>query len=533
MRFPRSSGVLLHISSLPGDCGIGDLGEGAYAFVDFLQRAGQHVWQVLPLGPPARGSSPYSSYSAFAGNALLISPQKLAAQGLMSSRDADEMTDAFVDAHPDSVDFDAVDRFKQQVVVQSHRHFHENADVAHRAEFDDFCTQNGWWLDDFALFAALRREFDQTTWDQWEPGLVRREPAAIQHWRDRLDEAIRVERHAQFVVLKQWRALKKYANRRGIQILGDLPLFVAYDSADVWVHQDLFCLDEQSLPTVVAGVPPDCFSATGQRWGNPLYDWPKHAATGFEWWTSRFRVAFASFDMLRIDHFRGLESYWAIPAASDSAVHGAWLKGPGAAPIEAARRELGDIRLVAEDLGMITAEVHQLRDQLDLPGMRILQFGFGDPKDTFHRPDQFPNHCVAYTGTHDNDTVVGWYRQLPDASRGLLETFLHSKVPNAASSGPSQVPAENQDKTEIEGTNACETDFGEQEIHWELIWRTLASAADTAIIPLQDILGLGHESRMNTPGEADGNWRWRFTQGTLTPEIESRLRDLTVESSRS
>lgn len=494
MRFPRSSGILLHVSSLPGPFGIGDFGPEAYQFVDFLVDAEQSIWQVLPLGPPAVGNSPYSCYSAFAGNPLFISPERLVKQGLLRESELPEA------ATGDTVDFHGVTRSRQQMLERSFRHYSERADTSLEREFTAFREEHAPWLEDFSLFAALRRQRQGLPWSDWELPLVQRNPNELEAQRSKNAEAIQFERYVQFLFFRQWRELKQYANQRGLEIFGDMPLFVAHDSADVWVHQDLFGLDRQGRPQFVSGVPPDAFSETGQIWNNPLFCWDALAATDYAWWVERIEYAFRCFDLLRIDHFRGLESYWEIPAGEPTAMRGRWVKGPGAACLDAAQRRLGPLKLVAEDLGIITDEVHELREQLGLPGMRVLQFGFGAPDDLFHRPESFPEHCVAYTGTHDNDTVVGWLDKLTGVSKQLVAAYLEG-VEDAAL--------------------------------WELIQRVMRSQADTAIFPMQDLLGLSDQARMNTPGLADGNWGWRMRTEQLSTALGQRLRELTAAANRS
>lgn len=504
MQAQRAAGILLHITSLPSEFGIGDLGPGAFEFVDFLERSGQRVWQLLPLGPTTHGDSPYSCYSAFAGNPLMISPRELVRQGQLPES-------ALPLGGPRSsadgqVDFAYSHQCKSQLLEQAFDHFLQQPVCEQVDRFEAFCTLHKWWLDDFALFAALMSHFGTDGWCQWEPGLVRREPARLAYWRDRLARRVEFHQYVQFIFYSQWQNLKEYAAARDVRLFGDMPIFVAHGSSDVWSNQSLFSLEESGAPQFVAGVPPDYFSKTGQLWGNPLYRWDALEASGYRWWTRRFKAAFELFDLLRIDHFRGFESYWEVPAEAKTAISGRWAPGPGAAPFDRARRELGDLPIVAEDLGLITEEVHALRKRLGFPGMRVLQFGFDRQEDTFHRPESYPYDSVAYTGTHDNSTIVGWYRgrrrtpNKPD----VLQRYLQA-------SGRSIVP---------------------EQIHWLLISLVLDSKSNLTIVPMQDVLGLDDRARMNTPGQASGNWGWRLPADSLTAELAQRLRGITQTAGR-
>jgi 4-alpha-glucanotransferase len=493
MRFPRSSGILLHPTSLPGRYGIGDLGAEARRFVDFLAAAGQTLWQLLPLGPTGYGDSPYQCFSARAGNPLLISLERLVELGWL---DASALATApeFPD---DRVDFERLVPWKTAALES----------VALRdSGFDKFCESNQHWLDDYALFMALKEQHGGVAWNQWEPGARDRDPKALAQWRERLAEPVAAQKSLQFVFFEQWRELREYARERGVRIMGDLPIYVAHDSADVWAHPHYFQLDEQGNRTVVSGVPPDYFSQTGQLWGNPIYRWDALAKDGYGWWLDRFRAAFEMVDMIRLDHFRGFEAYWEIPASEPTAVNGRWVKGPGAALFHAAQSALGELPLVAENLGVITAEVEAIRHEFGFPGMAVLQFAFGtdDQAPTF-RPHNYPREVVAYTCTHDCDTTVGWW-----LSKGRGES------------------------TRSDDDIRRERDFAMRylntegrEIHWVFIRTLLASVADTVLIPMQDVLGLGTEARMNLPATLGGNWRWRCRVGVLTPELAERLGELT------
>lgn len=489
----RASGILLHPTSLPGGHGIGDFGDWAYRFADFLVESGQGLWQVLPLAPPAEANSPYKAYSSMAGNPLLISLDRLERAGLLSRPD---LRDA--PAFPaGSVNFDLATRFKSRLLKKAGTAFFADTSPSGRRSFELFCAENGSWLDGYAAFSALRDQNGGIPWTGWDPGLV---PDA-----GRAD----LYKFIQFEFYSQWRELKRYCNERGVRLFGDLPIFVAHDSADVWANPDLFDLDERGCPRTVAGVPPDYFSATGQLWGNPLYRWDAMERTGYRWWMDRIRCMLDQFDLVRIDHFRGFEKYFEIPAAAKTAVGGRWVEGPGDRFFEALARVFGKLPFVAEDLGMITQEVLDLRDRWGFPGMRILQFAFinDDPWDPF-KPHNFIPNCVAYTGTHDNDTTLGWFRDTAADTR-----------------------TGEQKRAERElALRYLQSDGSE--IHWDFIRAAVQSRADTAIFPLQDALGLGSEARMNVPSRAENNWRWRFLPEQLRPEIGARLRALSRDAGR-
>ena len=500
---PRSSGVLCHVTSLPGQWGIGDLGEAAGRFAECLHQAGQGIWQVLPLGPPGFGESPYQSFSAFAGNPLLVGLDRLAEEGWLSP---EELAGAPpFDRH--SVEFEQVRPFREHCLMQAHRAFRKKATSQERAAFDDFRHEQGWWLDDYAFFAALKKKYAGEPWTKWSADLVARRPSALKARAAGLGAEIDEETFVQFQFHRQWQRLKSYCNSHGIRMMGDVPIFVAHDSADVWAHQDLFFLDERGQPTFVAGVPPDYFSATGQLWGNPLYRWDRMQRDGYAWWVERLRYALDQFDLIRLDHFRGFEAYWEVPAGAPTAAPGRWVAGPGAHFFQKVRETLGELPLVAEDLGVITPAVEALRDEAGFPGMRILQFAFGDdPKAGDYRPHNYPRHCVVYTGTHDNDTTRGWFESR--AGEGTTRTA-------------EQISEERRFALAYLGTDGSA-------IQWDLIRLALASVAETAIVPLQDVLGLGTEARMNLPGTSQGNWRWRFSEEMLTPEHIDRMRELTT-----
>ncbi len=496
MRFPRSSGILLHPTCLPGRWGIGDLGQPACQFIDVLVEAGQHLWQILPLNPTGYGDSPYQSFSAFAGNPLLISLDRLVENGLL---DKDELTEQPASGlAEDEVNYGPVIDFKRPLLQRSFERLRRGQAPAEQAEaFDRFRAENAAWLNDYALFMALKEYHAGVSWDAWESGIAQRQPRALERWSRRLSEQTMLHQYQQYLFFTQWREIKEYANEHDILIIGDAPIFVAYDSADVWANPDLFYLDEEGHPTVVAGVPPDYFSATGQLWGNPLYRWDHMAQNGYAWWTRRLRMALSTVDILRLDHFRGFEAYWQVPAGEKTAVRGDWIRGPGAAFFQALQDSFGELCIIAEDLGLITPEVEALRDEFHLPGMKILQFAFDGKAINPYLPHNYERNCVVYTGTHDNDTTIGWWKTLGDEERGNVIRYLGKDEPEDS-----------------------------QTIGWDLMRLALMSVADMAVFPLQDILRLGSAARQNTPGRAGGNWCWRFREKDLTPELAQSLRQL-------
>jgi 4-alpha-glucanotransferase len=501
MAFRRSSGILLHPTSLPGGYGIGDLGPGALEFIDRLAAARQRVWQVLPLGPTGYGDSPYQCFSAFAGNPLLISPQRLIEDGLLTSSDA-KPGGEFPQG---DVDFAAVIAHRLRLWPRVLEHFDASGASA-RDRFERFCHANAHWLDDFALFMAVKDAHGQTSWTQWEPDIARREPPAIERWSSRCAREIRRHKLTQFLFFDQWQRLRDACHERAIEIMGDLPIFVAHDSADVWSQPDVFQLDDAGQPAVLTGVPPDYFSATGQLWGNPHYRWDVLGQRGYAWWVERFRALLGLVDRVRIDHFRGFVASWEVPAGASTAVTGQWVPGPGAPLFDAVRTALKMDRLpfVAENLGVITPEVEALRAEFDLPGMAILQFAFGtDPQAPTFKPHNYVRNLVVYTGTHDNDTTVGWWTG--DAGHSTRST--------------ADIDEEREQTRRYLGTDG-------REINWEFIRAVLASIADTAIVPAQDLLGLGSEARFNRPGAASGNWRWRLQSGQLRRDVMLRLAEL-------
>jgi 4-alpha-glucanotransferase len=495
----RRSGVLLHPTSLPGRFGIGDLGPAARAFADFLAAAGQSVWQVLPLVPTGYGDSPYQGLGAFAGNPLLVSPEALAAEGLLEPA---ELEGAPADG---PVDYGAVIAWKAARLTRAAARFAARAAPDRRRAFDGFREANAGWLDDFTLFLALKARHRGEAWTRWAPGLAARDPAALQRARRELAGELEAHAFAQFAFAEQWGALRRHCRSRGVELLGDLPIYVALDSAEVWAHRELFHVDAAGTPSIVAGVPPDYFSATGQLWGNPIHRWEERRAACTDFFVARARAALALVDRLRLDHFRGLEGYWAVPAGAPTAQAGEWRPGPGAPLLQALEAALGGLPLVAENLGVITPAVEALRRRFGLPGMAILQFAFGkDPQAPSFRPHAWTRDLVAYTGTHDNDTVLGWW----------------------ASDGAGDSTRTPEDVVREKGLARRYLATDGREMNWVMIRALLASVADTAVVPLQDVLGLGSEARMNRPSTAAGNWRWRFRSTDLTPQLAARLGEL-------
>jgi 4-alpha-glucanotransferase len=494
----RASGVLLHVTSLPSPYGIGDVGPAAAAFIDRLHDAGQRWWQALPLGPTGYGDSPYQSLSSFAGNELLISPDWLIEDGLLLAKDCASRT--FPAA---VVDFDAVRRFKYALLQTAWKHFSAGWRIDLRLAFERFCRDHAHWLDDYALFRALKARYAGAGYLQWPEDLVRRTPEALDQARRDLAGDVERIRFAQFLLFRQGARLKAHARAKGVQLIGDLPFFVSPDSSDVWAHPDLFLLDAQHRPRVVAGVPPDYFSAQGQRWGNPIYDWNALRLIGYRWWIDRARALLAHVDAIRLDHFRGFAAAWHVPASAPTAEAGEWVSGPGRELFAAVDTTLGGLPFLAEDLGIITPDVSALRDAFHLPGTRVLQFAFDGHPDNPHLPANYGHNTVVYTGTHDNPTTCGWYEDLPDTGRRNLWRSMQR----------------------AEGTGA---DAAPALLH--LAW---SSVAALAIAPLQDVLNLGKDARMNQPGSPDGNWRWRALPDLLSSAAFESLRELTRDSSRS
>lgn len=527
MNFERSSGILLHPTSLPGKFGIGDLGAYAYYFVDFLENAKQTLWQILPLGPTSFGDSPYQSFSTFAGNPLLISPEFLIKDGLLDGSIEDKLP-SFSDQ---KIEYGEVIPYKNSLFKKAYQAFKKKLSSLGGKElsnhFKDFCEENEFWLEDYSLFVSLKdhfiekrklagetkewKEFEQATkdtlsqnlqkdyyygavWSTWPQEIATRKSSAIKSWKTKLSDSIQYYKFLQFYFSRQWLDLKAYANEAGISLIGDIPIFVAYDSADVWANPQNFYLDTDGFPIIVAGVPPDYFSATGQLWGNPLYNWAQHEKESYKWWISRIKTMLHMVDMIRIDHFRGFESYWAIPFGDKDATGGEWKQGPNAALFSAIEKELGTLPIIAEDLGIITDEVKQLRDTLGFPGMKVLQFAFDDSENNDYLPHNYDKNAVVYTGTHDNDTTVSWYEKASTAEQDRFRRYM-----NVDAHRPS----------------------------WDLIRLAMSSTAVFSIFPLQDVLCLNGDYRMNMPSTASGNWQFRFKDDMLTQEHAKELAYLT------
>jgi len=487
----RLSGILLHVTSLPSYGGVGDFGPAAYAFVDFLAEAKQRLWQVLPLSPTGYGNSPYSALSAFAGNPLLISLEKLVEKGWL-----DENRIAGLAGHDGPADFERATIEKLPLIEEAAHRFLDQAPDEARKQFQQFSEQNSFWLPDYAMFSVLRRRFNLASWNHWPEEFAHRRDAVMANAREAYKRELSVEQVIQFFFAEQWGALRSYCAERKIRILGDVAIFVSYDSADVWSHTEVFDLDEKHRPLFVSGVPPDYFSVTGQRWGNPLYRWGSLEERVFGWWVERVRRSLALYDIIRLDHFRGFEACWTIPAEEETAVNGVWVKSPGFELFTHLKTVFGELPFVAEDLGLITPEVDELRKNFNMPGMRVLQFGFTDRGSHLHLPQNFVPSTVVYTGTHDNNTSLGWWRDdATELERTHLETYLQSIRYEA-------------------------------EVVWALMRAAARSVANTCIFPLQDVLHLGSEARMNTPAASTGNWTWRYTSNALHPDFAQQLASL-------
>jgi 4-alpha-glucanotransferase len=486
MPFARASGILLHPTSLPSRGGIGDFGPAAYAFGDFLAAARQGVWQVLPLGPLGFGYSPYSSPSAFAGNPLLISLDRLVERGWIAGSKLEALA-----AEVDAADYAHVYRQKMPLLLEAARNFLASSAERPVARYKNFVAENRWWLDDFVLYDALRARFQLKTWNHWPREIAHREPDALKQTRREMSRELEARAVLQFFFYEQWQALRCYCAKRSVRMAGDIAIFVNFDSADVWTRPELFRLNADLEPEVVAGVPPDFFSKEGQRWGNPLYRWDVMKKEGYAWWIDRLRWATKNFDYVRLDHFRGFAQFWEIPASEPNAIRGQWVDGPKEDFFETVREKLGGLPFFAEDLGYITPDVHALRDRFQIPGMAVLQFGFGDPGSHMHLPHTFTRNKVVYTGTHDNDTLLGWWKSaVTDQERTHALAYL----------------------------GHC--DDG---INWAMIRVAVDSPASLSVIPLQDVLSLGSEARMNVPSVDDGNWQWRFRADMLRPELAEKL----------
>lgn len=492
----RASGILLHPTSLPGPFGAGDFGPDAYRFVDWLVSAGQTYWQVLPLGEIGHGNSPYMCRSAFAGSILLVDLAELFSHGWLGTKD--------LIPHPefrsDQVDYSLVRHFREERLARAARNFFaSNHDDMHR-DYTEFCIAESEWLEDYALFMTIAHHENWRDWSLWPEDLSHKEPQALRLIELKYAEDIGFWKFCQWCFARQWSKLRLYANERGVRIIGDVPIFVAYQSADVWAHQELFELDDNGIPSVVAGVPPDYFSKTGQFWGNPLYRWDNHECNGYAWWIARLRHALQLSDLVRIDHFRGFAASWQIPSNQSTAINGRWVTGPGEKLFEALTAAFPHLPIIAEDLGLITPDVIELRDRFNLPGMRILQFAFGDGDDDYFLPHRYIKNTIAYTGTHDNDTILGWWSSISDHEREFAMRYLQSDG---------------------------------QEIQWDMMRAISASVADLVIFTMQDVLGLSSDHRMNLPGHSEGSWVWRFSWDQLQPVHTQKLEQLSTEYGRS
>ncbi|KUO71999.1 MAG: 4-alpha-glucanotransferase [Clostridia bacterium BRH_c25] len=501
MKFDRESGILLHITSLPSRYGIGELGSEAYRFVDFLVRSRQKLWQILPLGPVGYGESPYQCFSAFAGNTMLISIEKLIEWRLLDQEDAGVTPD--FDAR--GVEFDRVRVFKENLYRKAYASFKA---AGTDKGYDRFSEENKYWLDQFSLFMALKEYFGGIPWNLWEKGIAFRDSGALEYYKDKLAREIEYQRFLQYMFFSQWHELKAYANKQGVKIIGDLPIFVSYDSCDAWSQRTLFELDEAGNPAKVAGVPPDYFSETGQFWGNPHYKWDEMEKDDFKWWRDRLDLMLKVVDIIRIDHFRGFERYWEIPGGEKTAQKGCWVKAPGKELFQVLKAYKGDMPIIAEDLGFITREVEELKNEFEFPGMKILQFTFGRGSEERFLPHNYEENSVVYTGTHDNDTTVGWYLKMKGTDPGAID--------------------------ELKRYFGIAEELGENTMCWTLIESAFGSRANTAIIPMQDVLCLGSEARMNIPSTIGGrNWVWRLEEGLLAEELEERLARLSVLYNRN
>jgi len=486
MKFNRSSGIILHPTSLPGPYGIGDLGLQANRWIDFLSKCGCGLWQVLPLGPTGYGDSPYQCFSAFAGNPYLISLETLLKEKLLKAEDLADHPDF----PPDRIDYGAIFNWKPVVLNRAYDRFVKLADAALCNELEKFKAAQANWLDDFALFMALKDAHDGAPWASWEPALRDRQPQSLSEARQKYALAIEQQIFRQFIFFRQWASVRAYARKQGLQIIGDIPIFVAHDSSDVWAHPELYYLDAKGQPAVVAGVPPDYFSRTGQLWGNPLYRWELHKASGYSWWLQRLRSVLELVDIIRLDHFRGFAGYWEVPGKAKTAEAGRWVPGPGADFLEVVQSSLGDLPIIAEDLGEITPDVVALRDQFGLPGMKILQFAFADDAEDAFLPHNYTQNCVVYTGTHDNDTVRGWYERVEEFEKDLYRRYL-------ARDG--------------------------SDVSWDLIRGAWSSVAMFALGPMQDFMSLDNRARMNYPGNPSGNWTWRMPESALNDSLQRRI----------
>ena len=495
--FERSSGILFHPTSLPGKYGIGTLGKEAYAFIDFLKKSRQKLWQIFPLGPTGYGDSPYQSFSSFAGNPYLIDFDLLIEAHLLSEED---LRDVFFGDNEEYIDYGAIYNQKYPLLRRAYENFKSSDNHEMRENLEHFKRENASWLNDYSLYISLKNHFNGLPWNEWAHDIKNREHGAMEHYRNELADDIEYHNFIQFLFFKQWGDVKRYANENGIKIIGDIPIFVAADSSDAWANPEIFLFDEERKPVKVAGVPPDYFSATGQLWGNPLYNWQKLKETNYSWWVERVRANLSTCDIIRIDHFRGFEAYWAVPYGDDTAINGQWEPGPGIDLFNAIKSQLGELPIIAEDLGLMTQGVIDLREATGFPGMKILGFAFDSGEENDYLPHTYTKNCVVYTGTHDNDTLIGWFQKAKEEDRQFARDYLNSR--------------------------------SDDKIHWDAIRGAWSSVANMAISPVQDFLGLGSEARINTPGIAAGNWQWRLKHGVLTDELADRIAKLTKVYSR-
>ena len=501
MNLPRCAGILLHVTSLPSAYGIGDFGPEAFRFADQLAAAGQTLWQVLPLGPTGAGNSPYQSFSAFAGEPLLISLELLVREGILTKDDLEDAPDFAAGI----TEYERVGTWKLPLLRKAYRNFYQTASPATLHLFQQFIADHTLWLDDYALFVALKDKFGRDkSWTAWEKDLVQRNPATLARYREELKEEVECQKYWQFVFYRQWDCLRKHCAARGVRIMGDIPIYVSHDSSDVWSHPKQFLLEKNGEPKAVSGVPPDYFSKTGQLWGNPIYNWKAMTQSGFQWWIDRFRGTFHLYDALRVDHFRGFESYWEVPAKEETAINGKWVKAPGEKLFRAVTTSLGQLEIIAENLGDITPEVEELRRKFNLPGMAILQFAFGiEGNAASYRLHNLERQVIAYTGTHDNDTTMGWWNSDGNDSTRSEEDVRKEREFTLKYLGPNDEP-----------------------MNWKMIRALQGSVAQVVIFPMQDILGLGSEARMNRPGIAEGNWSWRMSPHAFTADFQERLLEL-------
>ena len=495
---PRTSGILLHPTSLPSPYGIGDLGRSAYEFIDFLAQAGQHLWQVLPLTHTGFGDSPYQSFSAFAGQPLLISPAYLQELQLVSQDDLNSCPQG----DPTQVDYGAVIPWKNGLLRKAFQSFQEGRASHLNWDFENFCREQDAWLSDYSLFMSMKDCHEGRCWLDWPEDCRRPDPDKKAALRAELTNESRFYAFVQFLFFREWMDLKRYANEKGVRIIGDIPIYVAFDSADTWANPELFQFDENGLPTAVAGCPPDAFSATGQLWGNPLYAWDYHKKTGYDWWMKRVACCFKLYDIIRIDHFRGFDEYYAIPYGDETAENGEWMPGPGMDLFRTMKETLGDLPIIAEDLGFLTDTVRQLLKDSGYPGMKVLEFAFVAGEDSDYLPHNYDKNCVVYTGTHDNDTLQGWYQTLSEEDKEMTKEYLNNPY------------------------------TPDEEVHWDFISLAMRSVADTCIIPVQDYLGLGNKARINMPSTLGSNWMWRMKKGAFTDELIKKIRKTTEVCAR-